>query len=93
MHTNSQLQAHACTQWHAQAAAKTTKAGKHNTHLVEFDDMGVVQQLHNLHLSVNLLQVRGVQSCLIDDLYGHLLNNISNSLLVIRDFNGQINSV
>lgn len=45
-----------------------------NTHLVEFDDVGVVQQLHDLHLSVNLLQVGGIQSGLVDDLNGHLEN-------------------
>lgn len=43
-----------------------------NTHLVEFDDVGVVQQFHNLNLSVNFLQVRRVQSGLVDDLDGHL---------------------
>lgn len=34
--------------------------------------MWVVQQLHNLHFSVNLLQVGGIESGFIDDLYGHL---------------------
>lgn len=43
-----------------------------NTHLVEFDDVGVVQQFHDLNLSVNLLQVGRVQSGLVDDLDGHL---------------------
>lgn len=43
-----------------------------NTHLVEFDDVGVVQQFHNLNLSVNFLQVRRVQPGLVDDLDGHL---------------------
>lgn len=44
----------------------------HHTHLVELDDVGVVQQFHNLNLSVNFLQVGGVQSGLVDDLDGHL---------------------
>lgn len=44
------------------------------THLVQFDDMGVVQQLHNLHLSVNFFQVGGIQPGLINYLYGHLKN-------------------
>lgn len=34
--------------------------------------MGVVQQLHNLHLSVNLLKVGRVQPGLVDDFDGHL---------------------
>lgn len=42
------------------------------THLVEFDDMRVVKQLHYLHLSVYFLQVGGVQSGLINDFNGHL---------------------
>lgn len=54
---------------------------KDNTHLVEFDDMGVVQQLHNLHLSVDFLQVGGVQSGLVNDLNGHLENKRPNCKL------------
>lgn len=34
--------------------------------------MRVVQQLHNLHLSVNLLKVGRVQPGLVDDFDGHL---------------------
>lgn len=49
------------------------------THLVEFDDVGVVEQLHNLHFSVNLLQVRRVQSGLVDDFDGHLGTKIKIS--------------
>lgn len=45
---------------------------KDNTHLVEFDYVGVVQQLHYLHLSVNFLEIGRVQSGLVNDLNGHL---------------------
>lgn len=45
---------------------------KDNTHLVEFDYVGVVQQLHYLHLSVNFLEVGRVQSGLVNYLNGHL---------------------
>ena len=41
-------------------------------HLVELDDMRVVQHLHDLNFSVDLLQVDGVQLGLVDDLNGHL---------------------
>lgn len=58
-------------QTHAWPAATLQKM-RDNTHLVEFDDMGVVQQLHNLHLSVDFLQVGGVQSGLVNYLNGHL---------------------
>lgn len=42
------------------------------THLVKLDDVWMVQQLHDLHLPVDLLQVRSIQLGLIYDLYGHL---------------------
>lgn len=45
---------------------------KENTHLVEFDDVGVVEQFHDLNLSVNFLQVGRVESGLVDDLDCHL---------------------
>lgn len=57
---------------HAPTISQHCREMKDNTHLVEFDDVGVVQQLHNLHLSVNLLQVGGVQSGLVNNLDGHL---------------------
>lgn len=41
-------------------------------HLVELDDVGVVQHLHDLHFPVDLLQVHSVQLGLVDDLDGHL---------------------
>lgn len=51
----------------------TTNNMRHRaTYLVEFDDVGVVEQLHNLHFSVNLFQVGRVQSGLVDDFDGHL---------------------
>lgn len=40
--------------------------------LVELDDVGVVEELHDLHLAVDLLQVGLVQLALVDDLDGHL---------------------
>lgn len=43
-----------------------------DTHLVQFDDVGVVQHLHDLNLPVDLLQVHSVQLGLVDDLNGHL---------------------
>lgn len=43
-----------------------------STHLVEFDDVWVVQQLHDLHFSVNLFQVGRTQAGLINNFYCHL---------------------
>jgi len=40
--------------------------------LVQLDDVRVVQLFHDIHLTVHLLQVRGVQLRLVDDLDGHL---------------------
>lgn len=41
-------------------------------YLVEADDVGVLQQLHDLHLSEDLLQVLVVQLGLIHYFYRHL---------------------
>lgn len=51
---------------------RATQEQRRATYLVEFDDVGVVEQLHNLHFSVNLFQVGRVQSGLVDDFDGHL---------------------
>lgn len=42
------------------------------TDLIEFDNVGMVQHLHDLNFPVDLLQVYGVQLGLVDDLNGHL---------------------
>lgn len=42
------------------------------THLIEFDDVRVVEQLHNLHFPVDFLQIGRVQSGLVNNLDGHL---------------------
>ena len=41
-------------------------------HLVEFHNVGVVHQLHHLHLPVHLGQVAGVQLGLVNNLDGNL---------------------
>jgi hypothetical protein len=46
--------------------------GVRSTHLVQLDYVGVVQTLHDVHLTVHLLQVAGVQLGLVYDLDGHL---------------------
>lgn len=48
--------------------------------------MGVVEHLHDLNFSVDLLQVHSVQLCLVDDLDGHLQNDgaVSFSITYIR---------
>lgn len=43
-------------------------------YLVEADDVGVLQQLHDLHLSEDLFQVFIIQLGLIDNFYSHLEN-------------------
>ena len=48
---------------------------KLETHLVEFNDVRVVQHLHDLNFPVNLFQVDSIQLGLVDDLNGHLHNN------------------
>lgn len=45
-----------------------------NVYLVEADDVGVFQQLHDLHLSEDLFQVFIIQLGLIDNFYSHLEN-------------------
>lgn len=45
-----------------------------NVYLVEADDVGVLQQLHDLHLSEDLFQVFIIQLGLIDNFYSHLEN-------------------
>lgn len=50
--------------------------------------MRVVQQLHDLHFSVNLLQVGGVQPGLIYNLYCHLKEGIKrNEMLCMQKKN------
>lgn len=48
---------------------------KLEAHLVELDDVGVVQHLHDLNFPVDLLQVDSIQLGLVDDLNGHLQND------------------
>lgn len=55
---------------HIQQRTAGTEA--HRTHLVEFDDVGVIQHLHDLNFPVDLLQVHGIQLGLVNDLDGHL---------------------
>ena len=43
-------------------------------HLVELDNVGVVHQLHHLHLPVHLGKVGGVQLGFVNYLYCHLGN-------------------
>lgn len=45
---------------------------KKGIYLVEFDDVWVVQQLHDLHFSVNLFQVGRTQAGLVNNFYCHL---------------------
>lgn len=45
-----------------------------SVYLVEADDVGVLQQLHDLHLSEDLFQVFIIQLGLIDNFYSHLEN-------------------
>lgn len=42
------------------------------TDLIEFDDVGMVQHLHDLNFPVDLLQVHSIQLGLVNDLNGHL---------------------
>lgn len=42
------------------------------TDLIEFDDVGMVQHLHDLNFPVDLLQVYSVQLGLVNNLNGHL---------------------
>lgn len=55
---------------HIQQQTAGTEARR--THLVEFDDVGVIQHLHDLNFPVDLLQVHGIQLGLVNDLDGHL---------------------
>lgn len=50
--------------------------------LVQLDDVRVVQLLHDVDLTVDLLQVRRVQLRLVDDLDGHLQQTSVRSLWV-----------
>ena len=64
------------------------------THLVELDDVRVVQHLHDLDLPVDLLQVDSIQLGLVDDLNGHLQSDGASTIqTVIRRFlnNKQMN--
>lgn len=54
---------------------------KPETHLVELNNVGVVQHFHDLNFSVDLLQVDGIQLGLVDDLNGHLQNQASTTQL------------
>ena len=40
--------------------------------MVELDDVGVIEELHHLHLPHDLFQIRLVQLALVDDLDGNL---------------------
>lgn len=51
------------------------KAKWDQSYLVKLNDMRVVQQFHDLHLAIDLLQVYRVQLGLVYDLYGHLLKD------------------
>lgn len=42
------------------------------THLIQLDDVRMVQHLHDLNFPVDLLQVDGIQLGLINDFNGHL---------------------
>lgn len=42
------------------------------TDLIEFDDVGMVQHLHDLNFPVDLLKVYSIQLGLVNDLNGHL---------------------
>lgn len=55
---------------HIQQRTAATEACR--THLVELDDVGVIQHLHDLNFPVDLLQVHGIQLGLVNDLDGHL---------------------
>lgn len=55
---------------HIQQRTADTEARR--THLVEFDDVGVIKHLHDLNFPVDLLQVHGIQLGLVNDLDGHL---------------------
>lgn len=44
-------------------------------HLVELYDVRMIQHLHDLNFSVDLLQIDGIQLGLVDDLNGHLQND------------------
>ena len=50
------------------------------TDLVELDDVGVVQHLHDLNFPVNLLQVNSIQLGLVDDLNGHLQSDRASTV-------------
>lgn len=50
-------------------------SGKAKMYLVEADDVGVLEQLHDLHLSEDLFQVFIIQLALVDDFYSHLEND------------------
>lgn len=65
--------------WHSKDAALHTMKPK--THLVELNNVGVVQHFHDLNFSVDLLQVDGIQLGLVDDLNGHLQNQASTTQL------------
>ena len=44
----------------------------HPADLVEFDDVGMIEQFQYLNLAIDFAQIIVVQSRLIDDLDGHL---------------------
>lgn len=54
---------------------------EHRTHLVEFDDVGVIQHLHDLNFPVYLLQVYCIQLGLVNDLNGHLQRESKENLI------------
>lgn len=51
---------------------RTSGTEERRTHLVEFDDVGVIQHLHDLNFPVDLLQVHCIQLGLVNYLDGHL---------------------
>lgn len=43
-----------------QHISSACRASKLTSYLIEFDNVGVIQKLHYLHFSINLLQIAGV---------------------------------
>lgn len=56
-------------------------AEEQSTHLVQFDDVGVIQHLHDLNFPVDLLQVDCIQLGLVNNLYGHLQRESEENLI------------
>lgn len=65
-----------------QVTPRVPAAPRHHRgpHLVEPDNVGVAQHLHNLHFPENLLQVLFIQLRLINDLDSNLTTEKENSL-------------